>query len=282
MSYIEPLLSANTFNEWLVTINELVSEINTANSTGTPGTLARYNSANSLVLEQVDLTELSMGGATANQIHTDFNTNNHNSLVTSKAIYDLLTGGSPIRLDLNVNSIEFDDGNKYSNVISDFLDPNENYDQLFTANSMIDYLHGIRAGLRLDLKTDSLVLAGKYIADIATDFHSITHTELPTTKAIADWLGGGGGPAINISLGELIVNGTQPIKKIATSFTAPLDHDTLVTAKAINDYKEALKLAYTKSIPEIYAMANVEFKFSYPHIAQLADFVDNQLKILHT
>ena len=51
--------------------------------------------------------------------------------------------------------------------------------------------------------------------------------------------------------------------------------------KAIHDYKEALKLAYTKSIPEIYAMANVEFKFSYPHIAQLADFVDNQLKILH-
>ena len=52
--------------------------------------------------------------------------------------------------------------------------------------------------------------------------------------------------------------------------------------KAIHDYKEALKLAYTKSIPEIYAMANVEFKFSYPHIAQLADFVDSQLKILHT
>ncbi|MFZ9027578.1 MAG: M3 family oligoendopeptidase [Crocinitomicaceae bacterium] len=50
--------------------------------------------------------------------------------------------------------------------------------------------------------------------------------------------------------------------------------------KAINDYKEALKLAYTKSIPEIYSTANVEFNFGGKHIAELANFVDDQLNAL--
>lgn len=51
-------------------------------------------------------------------------------------------------------------------------------------------------------------------------------------------------------------------------------------AQAINDYKEALKLAYTKSIPEIYSTANVEFNFGGKHIAELANFVDDQLNAL--
>ena len=50
--------------------------------------------------------------------------------------------------------------------------------------------------------------------------------------------------------------------------------------KAIHDYKEALKLAYTKSIPEIYSTANVEFNFGGKHIAELANFVDHQLNAL--
>lgn len=51
-------------------------------------------------------------------------------------------------------------------------------------------------------------------------------------------------------------------------------------SKAIHDYKEALKLAYTKSIPEIYATANVEFNFGADHIKALSDFIDEQLKTL--
>lgn len=51
-------------------------------------------------------------------------------------------------------------------------------------------------------------------------------------------------------------------------------------SKAINDYKEALKLAYTKSIPEIYSTANVEFNFSKSHIKELSDFIDAELKKL--
>lgn len=235
MSYIEPLFSANTFNEWLITINELVSEINTANSTGTPGALARYNSANSLVLEQVDLTELSMGGATANQIHTDFNTNNHNSLVTSKAIYDLLTGGSALRLDLNVNSIEFDDGYKYSSVVQDFMDPTDDYDQLFTANSMIDYLSGIRHfGNRLDLHASSLTMGGHQVHEISTTFNVVSHTRIPTLQAIRDWLNGVTGTPPNILLNQLTLGG-HTVTKIATDFVT-LDHNTLVTTQAINDY----------------------------------------------
>jgi len=235
MSYIEPLFPANTFNEWLITINELVSEINTANSTGTPGALARYNSANSLVLEQVDLTELSMGGATANQIYTDFNTNNHNSLVTSKAIYDLLTGGSALRLDLNVNSIEFDDGYKYSTVIQDFMDPADDYDQLFTANSMIDYLSGIRSHAnQLNLHTTSLTMGGHSVQKISKDFWVVDHTRIPTVQSIFDWLNGGGGPLPTIQLNKLTLGG-HAVTKIANNFNT-LDHDTLVTAKAINDY----------------------------------------------
>ncbi len=235
MSYIEPLFPANTFNEWLITINELVSEINTANSTGTPGALARYNSANSLVLEQVDLTELSMGGATANQIHTDFNTNNHNSLVTSKAIYDLLTGGSALRLDLNVNSIEFDDGIKYSSVVQDFMDPADDYDQLFTANSMIDYLSGARHyNNQLNLHATSLTLGGHQVYEISTTFNVVSHTRIPTLQSIRDWLNGVTGTPPNISLNQLTLGG-HSITQIAQDFNT-LDHNTIVTAKAINDY----------------------------------------------
>lgn len=50
--------------------------------------------------------------------------------------------------------------------------------------------------------------------------------------------------------------------------------------KAIHDYKEALKLAYTKPIPEIYAIAGVEFNFSEAHISKLADFIREELQKL--
>ena len=51
-------------------------------------------------------------------------------------------------------------------------------------------------------------------------------------------------------------------------------------AQAIHDYKEALKLAYTKSIPEIYKTAGIEFNFSQGHISKLADFIREELEKL--
>lgn len=48
--------------------------------------------------------------------------------------------------------------------------------------------------------------------------------------------------------------------------------------KAIFDYKEALKLGYTKSIPEIYKTAGVSFKFSQEYIKEITVFLQEELK----
>ena len=57
-------------------------------------------------------------------------------------------------------------------------------------------------------------------------------------------------------------------------------HAGLEPEKGINAYKEALKLGYTKSIPDIYKTANVEFDFSEAYIKELAEFVQNELEKL--
>ena len=50
--------------------------------------------------------------------------------------------------------------------------------------------------------------------------------------------------------------------------------------KAIEDYKNALRLGYTKSIPEIYATAGIKFDFTEEYLKELADFVKNELEKL--
>jgi oligoendopeptidase F len=50
--------------------------------------------------------------------------------------------------------------------------------------------------------------------------------------------------------------------------------------KAIQEYSDALKLGYTKSIPEIYKTAGIKFDFSKAYISELADFVKAELKKL--
>lgn len=49
---------------------------------------------------------------------------------------------------------------------------------------------------------------------------------------------------------------------------------------AIRQYKDALKLGYTKSIPEVYKAAGVRFDFSEKYIRELVEFVRNELKKL--
>ncbi|MES2799555.1 MAG: M3 family oligoendopeptidase [Bacteroidota bacterium] len=49
-------------------------------------------------------------------------------------------------------------------------------------------------------------------------------------------------------------------------------------ASAIEKYKNALQLGYTKSIPEIYATAGVKFDFSASYLKELAAFVQTELK----
>lgn len=50
--------------------------------------------------------------------------------------------------------------------------------------------------------------------------------------------------------------------------------------KAIEDYKNALSLGYTKSIPEIYKTAGVTFDFSRNNINELAEFIQEELRLV--
>lgn len=50
--------------------------------------------------------------------------------------------------------------------------------------------------------------------------------------------------------------------------------------KGLEGYLAALKLGYTKSIPEIYQAANIEFNFSRVYISELIDFVRSELSKL--
>ena len=47
--------------------------------------------------------------------------------------------------------------------------------------------------------------------------------------------------------------------------------------KALNNYMEALKLGYTKSISEIYETAGIKFNFSASYVKELAEFVKEEL-----
>ena len=52
-------------------------------------------------------------------------------------------------------------------------------------------------------------------------------------------------------------------------------------AKAIQQYKDALSLGYTKSIPEIYATAGVQFDFSKNNVKKLVEFIKAELETLN-
>ncbi|MBL7893634.1 MAG: M3 family oligoendopeptidase, partial [Bacteroidia bacterium] len=48
--------------------------------------------------------------------------------------------------------------------------------------------------------------------------------------------------------------------------------------KALDGYETALKLGYTRSIPEIYAAAGIRFDFSKQYVHELLEFVKQELK----
>tara|TARA_B100001250_G_scaffold138311_1_gene118383 strand:- start:267 stop:1976 length:1710 start_codon:yes stop_codon:yes gene_type:complete len=51
--------------------------------------------------------------------------------------------------------------------------------------------------------------------------------------------------------------------------------------KALENYINALKLGYTKSIPEIYETAGIKFDFSASYVKELADFIKEELEKLN-
>jgi oligoendopeptidase F len=48
--------------------------------------------------------------------------------------------------------------------------------------------------------------------------------------------------------------------------------------KALKDFENALKLGYSKPIPEIYKAAGIEFNFSKGYMQELADFIQKELQ----
>lgn len=50
--------------------------------------------------------------------------------------------------------------------------------------------------------------------------------------------------------------------------------------KALDQYEAALRLGYTKTIPEIYKAAGIEFNFSQPYVKELVQFVKTELENL--
>lgn len=50
---------------------------------------------------------------------------------------------------------------------------------------------------------------------------------------------------------------------------------------AVDNYKNALKLGYTKSIPEIYKTAGIRFDFSQMNVKELAEFIKKALPSTH-
>jgi oligoendopeptidase F len=52
--------------------------------------------------------------------------------------------------------------------------------------------------------------------------------------------------------------------------------------KAVQQYKQALSLGYTKTIGEIYKTAGIEFNFSSSYIKELMLFVKSQLAMSTT
>jgi len=47
--------------------------------------------------------------------------------------------------------------------------------------------------------------------------------------------------------------------------------------QTIENYKKALSLGYTKSIPEVYRAAGIEFNFSNEYVAELANFIHQEI-----
>jgi oligoendopeptidase F len=51
-------------------------------------------------------------------------------------------------------------------------------------------------------------------------------------------------------------------------------------SKTMEEYKAALALGYTKSIPDVYATGGVQFDFSADYVSELSDFVMKELEKL--
>jgi len=50
---------------------------------------------------------------------------------------------------------------------------------------------------------------------------------------------------------------------------------------ALNNYMQSLSMGGTKTLPELYRAAGLEFDFSPNHIKKLMEFVKGELDLIH-
>ena len=237
MSSIQTILSSNTFGEWKDTINDVIDQVNSANSVPVANVFIQYDSAGSFSANSVNLNELTLGN-TVNGIFQDFSINNHSSLVTSKAIYDLLTQGGA-SLKMSVGSIEFPGGVSITGVVDDFPSsrPDNYYDNPITANGVFKLLESNRPETLIDSHFNSFQLgSSNKILRITNDFSTIDASTMATTMAIETYLKNDG---LALGVASIRISETERVSGIVNEFffnSANVSHDKLATTQAVKDF----------------------------------------------
>ena len=155
MSYIPQLLLANTFGEWLNTINDVIAENNNSTANGTPNTLTRYDANGSLEFNELKVFDLQLkSGPVIQEIRTDFTQNNDTSLCTTKSVYDLVSGATSVIVPVKAKTLTFGTSGLYVNTISTSFGPLDNK-TLVTSNAVYNLLNGIRT-VPIAFNTDTL------------------------------------------------------------------------------------------------------------------------------
>jgi hypothetical protein len=233
MSYIPQLLLANTFGEWLNTINDVIAENNNSTANGTPNTLTRYDANGSLEFNELKVFDLQLkSGPVIQEIRTDFTQNNDTSLCTTKSVYDLVSGATSVIVPVKAKTLTFGTSGLYVNTISTSFGPLDNK-TLVTSNAVYNLLNGIRT-VPIAFNTDTLQFGtGLVINAIADDFSTIDSNTVATTNAVYNLLTDGA-ISLNTVFNNLKLGSGPNIDKIVTNFTnTPPDDTSLVTALAV-------------------------------------------------
>jgi len=228
MSNIPLLLLSNTFGEWLITVNNLLSEYNDSTSNGVSNTLAIYDGNGSLSFNQLSVNDLQINsGPTIDTIRTNYLQNNDTSIATTKATLDLLRGTTSVLVPIKAKSLTLGSVTADS-ILTSFNSTSTN--SLVTSQSVYNLLTGTTT-LNLPLKADSIQLgSGPVISNVNKNFNSFNDTSVVTSNAVMNLLTGSA--ILNMNLASLKLNSGTQVNKIATDFNS-VDDTTLVTAKAV-------------------------------------------------
>ena len=209
----------------------------------TSGNYSLDVSANSLTATNLHTNAISIDGHTINSIRTDFNLLSNDELVTSNAVYNLLTDGNVVLnsqfSNTHTSSISI---NGYSiNAVANVINAaNTNNHTLGTTQGIYDLLSGgVTTVPPLPISANSFSFPGgtgnTSVNSIATNFSSINDNSLVTANAVYNLLTDG---SVNLAVdfdSITLVNGVT-VNGIATAITTANTNDyTLATTKAVHD-----------------------------------------------